>query len=133
MRSSLSALQTALYNRLIADLTLMSKVTGVFDDVPDKQPYPYVTLGEDTVTDWGTKTFSGEEVTHTLHVWSRGKGKKESQEILSLILEVITREPLLISDGFSVEFSQLDYMQVFVENDGLTRHGVLRLRFKIKQ
>lgn len=133
MKSSLWPLQQALYTRLTTDSALMARVTGVFDAVPDGQDFPYVTVGEDTVVDWSTKTNSGEEITHTLHVWSRYAGKKEAKEILSLVLDAITKQPLVLAGGFSVDYTALDFMEIFTDEDAVTRHGVLRLRFKILQ
>jgi len=133
MKSSLLQLQTALYQRLSGDSSLRSKISGVYDLVPDGSPFPYITLGEDTSVDDGTKTYDQEEVTHTLHIWSQYKGKKEAKEILSLALEAITSSPLTLGNGFSVEFSQLEFSQVFTDEDGKTQHGVARFRFKIKQ
>lgn len=133
MKSSLWSLQLAIYNCLKADSALTAKVTGVFDAVPSGQAFPYVTIGEDTVIDWSTKTNAGEEVTHTLHVWSRYSGKKEAKEIISLVLEAITREPLVLTGGFFVDYSGLDFAEVFTDEDGITRHGVIRMRFTIKQ
>ncbi|MED4586670.1 DUF3168 domain-containing protein [Brevibacillus choshinensis] len=133
MKSALWPLQQALFACLKADTALTSKVKGVFDEVSANQAYPYVTLGEDTVVDWSTKTNDGEEITHTFHVWSKYAGKKEAKEILSLVLEAVTRQPLVLSSGFSIDFSGLDFMEVFIDEDGTTKHGVLRIRFKILQ
>lgn len=112
---------------------MASRVKGVFDAVPEGQAFPYVTIGEDTVVDWSTKTNAGEEITHTIHVWSRYAGKKEAKEILSMVLEAITKQPLVLTGGFSVDYTAMDFMEVFTDEDGLTRHGVLRIRFKIAQ
>ena len=133
MKTSLWPLQQALFQCLKADTALAAKVKGIFDEVPPNQAFPYVTLGEDTVVDWSTKTNDGEEITHTLHVWSKYAGKKETKEILSLVLEAVTRQPLALAGGFSIDFSALDFMEVFIDEDGITKHGVLRLRFKVKQ
>lgn len=132
MRTSLFSLQKGLYSRLSNDTNIKGKVTGVFDAIPDDQPYPYIALGEDTVNEWSTKLEFGEEVTHTLHVWSQYSGKKEAKEIMNLVLQSLT-QPLSIDDGFFVEFSKLDYMEVIDDPDGITRHGIIRLRFKISQ
>lgn len=131
--TGLFPLQQSIYSRLSTDIDLMAKITGVFDDVPDGQVFPYVTLGEDTVTDWSTKTNYGEELTHTLHVWSRYKGKKEVKEIMSLILQSITSEPLALAGGFFVNMAQVEFMEVFTDPDGITKHGVMRFRFNITQ
>jgi hypothetical protein len=132
MKTALLQLQTSLYNRLSNDSNLLLKVKGVFDAVPKNQSYPYIALGEDTASDWSTKTNSGEEITHTLHVWSRYDGKKEAKEIMNLILESLS-QPLSIEGGFFIEFSKVELMEVFDDPDGLTRHGVMRLRFRISQ
>lgn len=132
MKSALFPLQQSLYDKLSKDPILTTKITGVFDAVPKDQQYPYITLGEDTSRDWGTKTNNGEEITHTLHVWSRYNGKKEVKEIMSLILESLS-QPLVLTGGFFVDFSKVDLMEVFIDPDGITRHGVMRLRFKISQ
>ncbi|MDQ1003966.1 hypothetical protein QFZ28_004366 [Neobacillus niacini] len=132
MKTALLQLQTSLYNRLSNDSNLLSKVTGVYDAVPKNQSYPYIALGEDTASDWSTKTTIGEEITHTLHIWSRYDGKKEAKEIMNLILESLS-QPLSIEGGFFIDFSKVELMEVFDDPDGITRHGVMRLRFRISQ
>jgi hypothetical protein len=132
MRTALFSLQQSLYQRLANDPSIKTKVKGVFDAVPKDQAYPYISLGEDTARDWSTKTDLGEEITHTLHVWSRYAGKKEAKEIISLIMESLS-EPLVLTNGFFVEDFRLEMSQVIDDPDGITRHGVMRLRFKISQ
>lgn len=132
MKSSLWPLQKALYERFSGHAPLMDRITGVFDDAPKDQLAPYVTMGESTVMDWGTKVNDGEEVTATLHCWSEYPGKREAKEILSLMLEALS-EPLTIEGGFSVDLSRLEMMEVLDDPDGVTKHGVLRVRFLISQ
>jgi hypothetical protein len=132
VKTALFPLQQSLWNRLTTHENLKEKITGVFDAVPKDQEFPYVSLGEDTVTDWSTKTEAGESITHTLHVWSRYEGKKEAKEIMSLILEALA-QPLLLEGGFFVEVSRVEMMNVLEDPDLITRHGVMRLRFNISQ
>lgn len=132
MKTALLSLQTSIYNRLSNDISLSSKVKGVFDAVSTNQEFPYITLGEDTSSDWSTKTSVGEEITHTLHIWSRYKGKKEVKEIMNLILQSMTL-PLSLEGGFLVELSKIEFMEVLNDPDGITRHGVMRIRFRISQ
>lgn len=132
MRSSMWPLQEALYKRFSGYEPLMERVTGVSDDAPKDQLAPYITLGENTVMDWGTKLNDGEEITVTLHCWSEYPGKKEAKEILSLMLEALS-EPLSVEGGFHVDFARLDMAEVLDDPDGITKHGVLRVRFLISQ
>ncbi|MGM9987232.1 MAG: DUF3168 domain-containing protein [Bacillaceae bacterium] len=132
MRTSLFPLQVALHERLFGDKAIQKQKVSVYESVPKNASFPYIALGEDTVNDWSTKLEYGEEVTHTIHVFSKFEGKKEVKKILSSILESLTK-PLSLSDGFFIEFSRMDFMEVFTEQDGTTQHGIVRFRFKISQ
>lgn len=132
MRSSLWPLQKALFQRLSTDTALSARITGVYDEVPEDATVPYVTLGEDTAIPWDTKDMDGQEVTTTLHCWSQYPGKKEAKEILSLMVEALTQSPLQLESGFSMSFDRLESMQVISDPDGVTKHGVLRMRFNTK-
>lgn len=133
MKSALAPLQAALYSRLTNDAAITARVTSIFDAVPQGQTFPYIVLSNDTSADDSTKTYDQEDITKTIDVWSRYNGKKEAQEIMSLALESITREPLMLTGGFTAQFARLELMETLIDEDGVTRHGVLRLRFKIKQ
>lgn len=131
MKTALWELQTAIHQRLSTDAALSH--VKVYDAVESDAIFPHITLGDDTVNDWGDKLEPGEDITHTLHVWSRYKGKKEAKEILSLVLESLTSAPLSLGSGFSLCYARREFMEVITDIDGITRHGVLRLRFNISQ
>jgi len=70
------ALQTALFELLRADDTLTAARGGprIFDAPPHAQSGeaspPYITLGDETVTAWDTKTEEGAAHELTLTIWS---------------------------------------------------------------
>lgn len=129
-KTSLLPLQGALYTRLSNDTAIMNQVTGVYDEVPEGTTFPYISLGEDTVTDWSTKTNSGEEITHTLHIWSDATGKVQTKQIMNNILQALST-PLSVS-GFFVSMDQVEFMNVLQDPDGY-KHGIIRMRLKIKE
>lgn len=131
MRSAGWELQKAIYSRLTNDAALMAKITGVFDDA-NGQAVPFVTIGEASAVDWSTKTEPGQDFIITLHTWSEYPGMKEVQEIHDLILQAITRAPLTL-DGFYCHFNRLVNEQTLRDPDGVTRHGVLSLRFNTEE
>jgi hypothetical protein len=133
MKTALFPLQTIIYQRLSNDSNLKTKNIKTYDSVPSGATFPYISLGDDTVNNWGTKTGDGEDITHTLHVWSRYNGKKEAKEIMSLVLQSLTDTPLSLGSGFSMDFSRMEFMEVITDPDGITRHGIMRMRFKISQ
>ena len=132
MKTVLYPLQVSIFQCLKSYTPLTSKVSGIYDSNQTKA-FPYITLGEDTSVPWSTKNSPGEEVTHTLHVWSQYNGSKEVKQLMSLVIEAITEEPLPIEGGFFVGFEEVDMMEVMMDPDGKTRHGIIRLRFKILQ
>lgn len=132
MKTALWPLQVSIVNRLKNDAALSARAK-VYDSVPESASYPRVVVGEDTVVPNYTKTGNGEEITHTLHIWSRYNGKKEVKELMALVLDSLTNSPLSLADGFEMEFNMLDFAEVLPDPDGITKHGVIRLRFIIRQ
>lgn len=126
MKSPLLPLQKAIYNRLKTTLSC-----PVYDAVPDGAAMPYVTLGEDTGIDWSTKLETGQEVTHTLHVWSSYNGAAEVKEIVDNVIKQITATPLEVT-GFYMVMTVLDMVEIMRDPNGY-RHGVIRFRFKIQE
>jgi len=126
MKSPLLPLQKAIYDRLKANLTC-----PVYDHVPDGVTMPYVTLGENTSVDWSTKLENGQEVTHTLHIWSEYKGMMEAKQIIDQIIQAITSTPLVV-EGFFVVSARVDVVETMRDPEGY-RHGIVRFRFKIQE
>nr|WP_309101680.1 DUF3168 domain-containing protein [Fredinandcohnia onubensis] len=130
LETALWPLQQAIFRRLDSDTALKAKVTGILDDVEEGQVFPYVTIGEPTITPFETKTTHGEQATVVLHCWSQYAGKKEAYEILNLMLKAMTNAPLQV-EGFSLFKTQLEQMNVIIDIDDVTKHGIMRLRFYI--
>lgn len=122
----------AIFKRLSEDTALLQKVTGVFDAVPEGTLYPYVTIGEPVVTPFETKTTYGENIPWALHVYSTYKGKKESYEILNLMVQALTKAPWAV-EGFKVLKVNIEPNMTVLNpaQDGFPYQGILRIRFHI--
>jgi hypothetical protein len=121
------AVQKAVLVALQGDATLMAMIGGVHDHVPQDAAFPYVTLGEDDVAPFGSKTFQGTEHGLAIHVWSRARGRAETKAILARLRAVLDQAALapvghaLVDVRFTGEVTER-------ESDGLTYHGVARFR-----
>ena len=124
------ALQKTIFDALDTDSTLQSKVTDVYDFVPENTAFPYVKLGEDTAIDNGTKTLQGNEHTLVVHTFSRYRGSKEIKDIMARIYTVLHESSLTVS-GASLVNLRFEFSDVLKENDGLTTHGLQRFRAKV--
>ena len=121
-------LQTILYSTLNGDSTLDGIVGNnkIFDNVPQDTSYPYVAIGDITAINRGTKTLDGNEYVLDIDVWSTYRGKKEISEAMERIYELLHEATYSVS-GANMVVSQVRNTVTIVENDGITRHGVLTL------
>ena len=121
-------LQTILYSTLNGDSTLDGIVGNnrIFDNVPQDTDYPYVVIGNINVINRGTKTLDGNEYNVDIDVWSTYRGKKEISEAMERIYELLHDTTYTVS-GANMVISQVRNTITLVENDGITRHGVLTL------
>lgn len=120
------ALQVAVYNVLAANTVLMNSVSGVFDHVPPKTAYPYMTIGDTRATDISTMDIALTQMELVLHVYSRERGRKEISDIMRQLHDLLHDSNPVMEDhvAVSLRYTGSDITQ---EGDGLTYHG--RMRF----
>ncbi len=130
------AIQTSIYQILYDDAELRSSVGSgglndpvrVYDNVPQNTAYPYIQIGDETMKDSGTMTDQGVEVTYTLHVWARDRGKVVVKELADRIYQLLHEQDIPVLDQ-DVYLCRFEFFESFTDPDGITRHGVARYRF----
>lgn len=143
--SAESAIQKAIYDQLISDSGLAallaknvnnSSLPAIYDAVPEPKdagsdlPFPYVTIGDDTMLDWDTDTSVGKEATITIHSWSRYRGRLQVKDVQGAIYNALHLSQLAV-DGYDTVLCFSEYSESILDPDGLTRHGVQRFRLII--
>lgn len=121
------ALQQAVYTRLTGYGDLTALIDAVYDHVPQNPTFPYVQIGDETAVPFDTHDSIGSEATITIHSWSRYRGKKETKQIQREIYNALHRHALSVSGVTTVD-CQWEFADSFIDDDGLTRHGVQRFR-----
>lgn len=121
-------LQTIIYSTLNGDSTLDGIIgdNKIFDNVPQDTGYPYVVIGNESAINRGTKSLDGNEYTLDIEVWSQYRGKKEIKEAMERIYTLFHDASYSVS-GANMVVSQVRNVITLVENDGITRHGVITL------
>ena len=128
MTIGLFALQTAIYSALSGDSTLTSTLScGVYDDTPEESAFPFIVIGEDTTTEYGTADVDGGSTTVTIHVWSQYKGSKEAKNIIDRVHPLL-HDSSLSQTGFNLVNMRYEFSDVLRDPDGVTRHGIIRFR-----
>ena len=119
-------LQQALYARIKSAMGPRS-ATGVYDHVPQDAQMPYVVVGDDIATPDDTDDSCDSQHGITIHTWSAHRGQRETKEIQQAIYAALHRESLLVGSAVVVD-CHLESQETFLDEDGLTRHGVQRFR-----
>ena len=105
----------------------------VYDDLPQNASMPYIVAGEIEGREWSDKFQPGQEVTSSIHVWSNYPGRKEAGEIMDEILSALSSSPLNLEGGFGAVVSTLELSEIIVDIDGVTRHGILKIKYLIEE
>ena len=128
--------QKAVYEKLIARAALLGREINIYDDVPiftdEKTIFPFIALGDDTLVNWDTDTELGADVTLTLNVWSRYRGKKEIKDLQGFIYDTLHRADFSVV-GYKIITCEFVQSQSFMDFDGLTRHGVQTFQLLIEK
>lgn len=129
MVSASFALQSAIFAKLTADTGVTSMLGGprVYDDVPTRAEFPYITFGQTIERDWSTGSEPGSEHMFTLHVWSRGDGRKEIDTVMAALRTALHDAALTIS-GHRLINLRHEFSDARREPDGESYHGISRYR-----
>jgi hypothetical protein len=122
------ALQQWAYDTLTAAAMTATGHTGtvpVRDWVPDATEFPYVSIGEDVLTEDVYKG-SGRDFSLTVHVWSRYAGKLQAKEIGGAVVTALLAA-ITTTGEWRVTRVNLDAVNYFLDPDGRTTHGVVRV------
>jgi hypothetical protein len=129
MANAAWALQQAIFSALTGDAGLVALLGGarVYDDVPTRAAFPYVTFAQSQERDWSTGSEDGGEHSLTLHVWSRGGGRRETQAIMAHVRALLHDVPLSLA-GFRLVNLRHEFSDARRDPDGETLHGIVRFR-----
>jgi hypothetical protein len=119
--SPTQAFADAFKRALEADATLMTLVTGIFGHVSEaaRTNYPYLVLGyRSRLNEGGAMQVTGDRVTLQLDCWSKHKGPSQAAAILSRVVTLRERQPLIVSGYELLEGSvTCELEDVFDEED----------------
>ncbi len=129
MASASWALQQAVFARLTSDGALTELLGGarVYDDVPVRVAFPYVTFAQGSERDWSAGHEAGAEHAVVLHVWSRASGRKEALAIIEALRAALHDAVLTLTDHRLVNLRH-ETSDVRRETDGETYQGIVRFR-----
>lgn len=137
MIAAANPLQVAIYTAITGDTgtgglmaTASPLILGCFDaaGVPEAQAMPYVTIGWlDSSPALRTMRKNGEEVLASIHVWTRKRGFKDGNAILTR-LNMLFGDNALTATGYSLARSLFERSQNVADPDNDVEHIVATYR-----
>ena len=114
---------------MTADAGILAALGGprIYDEVPARGEFPFLTFGQTTERDWSTGTDPGHEHIFTLHVWSRARGRKETDDVMAAA-EAALHDQTLTLTGHRLVNLRHEFADARREPDGETYHGIARYR-----
>lgn len=115
---------------------LIGDPARIYDFVPDTPQYPYVTFGDSSVDEMGTKGIDIAEVIISVEVWDSGdagartggyRGRKRVEDILRAVEAVLHHQALSVS-GFALIDLHFRDGAITRNPEDLTWNGVHRYR-----
>ena len=123
--------QTGVYARLTGTAALTALLAegedSILDHVPAGTVFPYVVMGESEVRPLDTQRGFGNDLTLTLHSYSRSLGMKEIKEIMEKIYEALHETSFTVPNQTLILCRFLG-ADTLLSEDGLTRHGIQRFQ-----
>jgi hypothetical protein len=118
----------ALQRLVVAALAGIPGVTGVFDAPPPDAVSPYLVVGDDSTTDWSTKTEAGHEHRFAVTIWEVGPGSARAKSVMGAV-EVALANLSGVRDGHRVVLSRLARTLVLTDPEGWTQ-GIVEFRIR---
>lgn len=125
-------LQQSIKSRLASWPALAALSASVHDHTPQDADFPYVVIGEGLVTPFNVDDVLDGDHVVTLHQWSRYRGQKEVKQMQQASYSALHRNPLTVAGATYVD-CHLQSEENFLDDDGLTRHGVQRFIFLLDE
>lgn len=125
--SGFTPTQKALYMLFTSDIPLMAMVTGVFDRVPERQPFPYIRIGSATETPDNAHGQFGRETVQSVDIWSDYRGFAEADLAANRVQALLDHKPLVVPGREHVS-TRYEFGQTLSDPETELRHIVLRFR-----
>ncbi|MGC0224926.1 DUF3168 domain-containing protein [Pseudooceanicola nitratireducens] len=127
-------LQTLIYQTLVADPVVGALVDDrIYDGRPDTGGFPCVTFGASDYVEEDSQCITARVETINLDVWARSQGKlRPCKEICDAVKDALHEADLSMALNALVRI-EVTGVRVFVDEDGLTAHGVVTVEADIEE
>jgi hypothetical protein len=80
----------AVQKLVVAALSAIPGIGGVYDGPPPDAVAPYLVIGADIVSDWSTKTETGHEHRLSVNAWDAGPGSAGAKRLIGAVEDLLS-------------------------------------------
>lgn len=133
MKAATSELQKVIIQTLSNDADVKDIVDGrVFDSVPLKAEYPYISLGPMTSNTTLADCLELDNISAQIDVWSRDISSKEMRELANAVRQALTKSELALEKNGLVLFIH-ESTRELRDPDGLTSHAAVNFEAVVQR
>lgn len=123
-------LQKLIYETLRDDSGVNALVAGrIYDGRPENAVFPNITFGPVDVLEDDADCIDGEEHNLQLDIWSRDNARMgPCKTIIAAVKAALHRAVLTLPDPDALALIEVPSARVMLDPDGITAHGVVRVR-----
>lgn len=102
----------------------------VYDDVPPTNPLKFVTVDPGTATPSDAKDIDGQEIVVQVHQWDSDQRNRAGILALQETIYGALHNAQLTIANFGLTYIWYEFSTSFLDEDGLTMHGVMHFRVR---
>lgn len=118
--SSPLKIQKAVYDKLLSYASLVAAVSGIYDDIPATETFPYIFIGRHTTDRFNTFDRQGKNMVLQIFIYSQYQGNKEALEILDLVNEALDYQTFTVGDQ-NLVYCRYEQHSMYPDPDGRTK------------
>jgi len=125
--SASAELQKLIYETLVADAAVGVMVDNrIYDNVPSDATFPYLSFGPTQEIEDDEQCIDGEEHVFQIDVWDRSQGRLvAAKRIAGAVKDALHDADLTLPDPYALVFIRVRSTQAFLDQDGVTAHGIV--------
>jgi hypothetical protein len=119
-KSSPLVIQKAVYDKMVGNAPLVAAVTGIFDDVPATESFPYIFIGRHTSDRFNTFDRQGKNIDLVITIYSQYQGNKEALAILDLLIDCLDYQTFTLANQTLI-YCRYEQHSIYPDPDGRTK------------
>lgn len=120
------SMHSAIRKGLKAAIDAASLGVSVYDGAPSTVAFPFIEIANSRSMPDDADCIVGRQVSTRLHIWGRDQGRLQPTEVVAdAVYNALHEATITLDDPYACVNCRVDFCDVFIDEDGITAHGVV--------